>query len=71
VASLKKPTFLFHAEDDSNCPIADTRAFAEKLKAQGTDVKLVTAASGEHYDSMINEGIPAAIEWLRERKAVK
>ena len=71
LAALKKPVFLFHAEDDSNCPIADTRAFAEKLKTQGTDVKLVTAASGEHYDSMIDEGIPAAIEWLREKKAVK
>ncbi len=57
-----KPVFLFHAEDDSNCPIADTRAFAEKLKAQGTEVKLVTAATGDHYDSMIDEGIPAAIQ---------
>ncbi|MCI0360584.1 MAG: prolyl oligopeptidase family serine peptidase [Planctomycetaceae bacterium] len=70
-AALKRPVFLFHAEDDSNCPIADTRAFADKLKQQGADVKFVTAASGDHYDSMINEGIPAAIQWLRERKAIK
>jgi dipeptidyl aminopeptidase/acylaminoacyl peptidase len=72
VAKLKgRPVFLFHAEDDSNCPIADTRAFADKLKQEGADVKLVTAASGEHYDSMINEGIPAAIQWLRDRQAIK
>jgi dipeptidyl aminopeptidase/acylaminoacyl peptidase len=71
VAAIKKPVFLFHAEDDSNCPIADTRAFADKLKAQGTDVKLVTVATGDHYDSMIDEGIPAAIEWLRERQAIR
>jgi dienelactone hydrolase len=71
LAALKKPVFLFHAEDDSNCPIADTRAFADKLKQQGTNVKFVTAASGDHYDSMINEGIPAAIQWLRERQAIK
>jgi dienelactone hydrolase len=69
--ALKRPVFLFHAEDDTNSPIADTRAFAENLKRQGTDVKLVTVPSGDHYDSMINEGIPAAIQWLRDRQAIK
>jgi len=64
---LKCPTFLFHAEDDSNCPIAETREFSEQLKQQGADVTLVTVATGNHYDSMINEGIPAAIKWLREQ----
>jgi dipeptidyl aminopeptidase/acylaminoacyl peptidase len=68
---LKCPTFLFHAEDDSNCPIADTTAFAEKLKAQGTDVTYVKAKTGDHYESMINEGIPAGIEWLKQRGAIK
>ena len=71
LGSLKKPVFLFHAEDDSICPISGTRTFADKLKQQGSDVKFVTAAAGDHYDSMINEGIPAAIEWLRERQAIK
>jgi dipeptidyl aminopeptidase/acylaminoacyl peptidase len=70
-ASIKCPTFLFHAEDDGNCPIADTTAFAEQLKRQGTDVKYVTVASGDHYDSMINEGIPAGIQWLKDRGAIK
>jgi dienelactone hydrolase len=68
---LKCPTFLFHAEDDSNCPIAQTRKFAEELKEQGTDVTLVTVATGNHYNSMINEGIPAAIKWLRQRERMK
>ncbi|HZN36412.1 MAG TPA: prolyl oligopeptidase family serine peptidase [Pirellulaceae bacterium] len=71
VGSIKCPTFLFHAQDDSNCPIADTNAFADELKQKGTDVKYVTAASGDHYDSMINEGIPAGIQWLKERGAIK
>lgn len=70
-AKLKCPTFLFHDQDDSNCPIADTNAFAEQLKRQGTDVKYVTAATGDHYDSMIQEGIPAGIEWLKQRGAIK
>jgi dienelactone hydrolase len=67
VRRLKCATFLFHAEDDSNCPIAQTRKFAEELKQQGTDVTLVTADSGDHYDSMIEEGIPAALKWLSAR----
>ena len=70
IAALKRPTFLFHAEDDSNCPIADTRTFAERLKQQGTEVELVTVASGEHHDSMIDKGIPAAIQWLQARRAI-
>jgi dipeptidyl aminopeptidase/acylaminoacyl peptidase len=65
---LKCPTFLFHAEDDSTCPIAETRALADQLKQQGTDVTLETVKSGDHYESMIGEGIPAAIRWLSTKK---
>jgi dienelactone hydrolase len=65
---IKCPTFLFHAEDDSICQIDETRGFAQQLKQQGTDTTLVTVPRGEHYQSMIDEGIPAAIKWLGERK---
>jgi len=65
---LKCPTFLFHAEDDSNVPIAGSRKLAADLKEQGTDVTFVTAATGNHYQSMIDEGIPAAIKWLRQQE---
>ena len=64
-AQLKCPTFLFHAEDDATARSPRRDAFADELKQQGTDVKFVTVATGDHYDSMINEGIPAAIKWLR------
>jgi dipeptidyl aminopeptidase/acylaminoacyl peptidase len=67
ISRLKCPTLLFHAEDDTTCDIADTQKFADQLKAQGTDVTLVTVPTGEHYQSMIDEGIPAGIRWLRER----
>lgn len=65
---LKCQTFLFHAEDDSNCPIAETKQFADQLKQQGTDVTLVTVPTGDHYDSMIDQGIPSAIQWLNGRR---
>ena len=67
IARLKCATFLFHAEDDRNCPIGQTRKFAEELKQQGTDVTFVSVPTGDHYDSMIKEGIPAGIKWLDAR----
>jgi dienelactone hydrolase len=68
---LKCPTFLFHAEDDSNCSIDDTRAFYQQLNEQGTEVTFETAKTGDHYQSMIDEGIPAAIRWLRQQERKK
>jgi dienelactone hydrolase len=71
IARLKCPTFLFHAENDSNCPIGETRKFAEELKQQGTDVTFVSVPTGDHHYSMIKEGIPAGIKWLEGRTRKK
>jgi dienelactone hydrolase len=68
IERIKCPTLLFHAEDDSVVEIAQTRSFADKLTGQGTEVKLSTVPSGDHYDSMINQGIPGAIEWIKEKR---
>ena len=62
------PVFLFHANDDSNVPCDQSRAYAE---ARGERVKLVVVPSGDHYDSMTEAGIPAAIEWLKPLAGVK
>lgn len=66
-ASLKRPVFLFHAKDDSNVPFADTQRFADLLRANGTDVTLETVETGDHYDPMLTDGIPRAIEWVKSR----
>ena len=34
-------------------------------QAAHAQVKLLTVASGGHHDSMITQGIPAAIQWLK------
>lgn len=57
--------FLFHAEDDSVVPVHDTTGFANDLQRLNKDVTLVTVPRGDHYDSMIREGIPRAIQWLK------
>ncbi len=59
------PVFLFHAADDSNLPIAESRTFRDKLQAAGKNVTLVETPTGDHYDAMIQVGIPQAIEWLK------
>jgi dienelactone hydrolase len=62
---LRCPVFLFHAEDDRNVPISQCTDFAALLKKTNPKVTLVTTDSGDHYDSMIREGVPKGIEWFR------
>jgi hypothetical protein len=71
VAEFQCPVFLFHALDDGNVPASDSRTFAAALRSAGKQVTLRTVPFGDHYQSMIDKGIPQAIVWLqRERGAV-
>jgi dienelactone hydrolase len=63
-AHLRCPLFLFHAEDDSNVPIDISRRFAEKLRATNSQVTFCTVPRGDHYDSMVQYGIPGGLQWL-------
>ena len=65
-AHLKCPVFLFHARDDSNVSWTDTQTFASRVGSACTQPTTRFAGFGEHYDSMILQGIPRAIDWLRE-----
>lgn len=62
---LNCPFFLFHALDDSNVAPGQSTAAAQKIRGMGKKVTLVMVTSGDHYDSMIREGIPRAINWLK------
>ena len=66
---LQVPLFLFHAQDDGNISFTMSQAFANDLKAKGKPVTLDIVSTGNHYESMINEGIPHAIAWLNEQGA--
>lgn len=63
--SLKCPVFLFHAEGDTNAPFNESREFAERLTAQGTPCALASVPDGDHYNSMLKDGIPRGIAWLK------
>lgn len=64
---LTIPAFVFHAADDKNVPVADSRDFVASLKAKGSDITFREVPEGGHYDAMIVEGIPAGIEWMKRR----
>ena len=66
--SINCPVFVFHASDDSNVPYAESQQFVTNLKSAGKDAQMSEpAAFGDHYQPMIDEGIPRAIVWLRSR----
>lgn len=62
-----KPVFLFYAEDDSVITTTDVPALFAAMQPAHAASKLVAVPSGDHYDSMIEEGIPAAAAWLAQR----
>lgn len=64
-ASLKCPVFLFNAADDDVVPPGDMQSYAARLKATNKSVKTMTVPTGGHHDSMINQGIPAGIQFFR------
>lgn len=67
VESLKCPVFLFHAQGDSNSPFEESQRLAAMLAAQGTSCQLETISGGDHYESMLGEGIPRGIAWLKQQ----
>jgi dienelactone hydrolase len=66
VANFQCPVFLFHALDDGNVPAGDSSAFASLMKASAKQVTYRTVPFGNHYQSMIDAGIPQAIAWLQQ-----
>lgn len=61
---LKCPIFLFQAKDDSVAPYEDMQRFYERLVLHNKNVTYKIVDEGDHYYSMLYEGIPAGIEWI-------
>jgi len=64
--NMKCPVFLFQADDDKTVSPTQAMQYAEQLKRGKVDVTFETVMTGGHYDSMINEGVPRAIEWFKK-----
>ena len=65
--TLSCPLYLFGAEDDSNTPISGMREAFDRLEELEKVVTLDEVPTGNHYNSMIKQGIPQAIGWMKER----
>lgn len=66
--SLNKPVFLFHADDDSRVTLDENAVFWNKLRKTNKRVTFARVTTGEHYQSMIDRGIPLGIAWLNKIK---
>lgn len=63
---MHAPTFVFHARDDSNVPVETAESFCRNAVSKGKNVELSLTDRGEHYQSMIDAGIPRALKWLKD-----
>jgi dienelactone hydrolase len=65
VKKISVPVFLFHSEDDELVDSSMSEKFIDELKKSNVNVTFMLVKSGRHYSSMVNQGIPAAIVWLK------
>ena len=65
VDAFRCPVFLFHATDDDHVSTASAVAFRDALLAHHKAVEYVSVPSGGHYDSMLQQGVPKAIAWVK------
>ena len=65
IDAFQCPVFLFHAADDANVTTASVVAFKDALTAKHKTVEYVSVPAGGHYDSMLKQGVPKAIAWVK------
>ncbi len=63
------PVLLFHADDDENVETSDVVSYAAALQSAGKAFQLMRVSTGGHYQSMIDLGIPAGINFFESQGA--
>jgi len=63
-ALSQMPVFLFHGLDDENVSPRESEALFQAMTERDARTVHVTTR-GDHYQPMIDEGIPRAIAWLK------
>ncbi|WP_298861279.1 prolyl oligopeptidase family serine peptidase, partial [uncultured Gimesia sp.] len=67
IKDLKCPVFLFHSRGDQVTSFQNSYQFASQLTAQGTNVEFVAGDGSDHYQTMLDEGLPKGIEWIKKQ----
>ncbi|GIV03175.1 MAG: hypothetical protein KatS3mg015_2005 [Fimbriimonadales bacterium] len=62
---IRCPVFLFGSKQDEVVPLAELDHLNQTLRAAGVPVEYVLVDKGDHYGAMIEQGIPAGIQWLK------
>jgi len=65
-AAIHCPVYLFHADDDAEISTTDVTGFFKTLSQTNNGVTFEHVPSGGHYDSMIQQGIPRGIAWIKQ-----
>ena len=63
------PVYLFHADDDKMVPLDDNQAFEAAMRQAGKQITFQRVPTGDHYDSMIQQGIPGGIKFMEANGA--
>jgi dipeptidyl aminopeptidase/acylaminoacyl peptidase len=63
--TLNCPVMIFQAKDDSAQMVRENMQFHKDLLKVNKQTVLKLVENGGHFDSMVNEGIPAGIKWLK------
>lgn len=58
-----KPVFLFHSAEDDVVPITELDRLAVAMTPAHAASRIERVPTGDHYGSMIDQGLPLAIEW--------
>lgn len=69
VDQIRSPVMIFNARDDDVVAVADIDAYAQKAAQVHVTLNRVVVDRGGHYQSMIDQGIPAGIAWMRAHMA--
>lgn len=65
VAALRdKPVFVQHALNDKLVDVEQTERLMSALKPGHPASKMLIVPTGNHYDSMIRDGLPQGLSWL-------
>jgi dienelactone hydrolase len=64
VGRLNCAVRIFHSEGDSRVPVSQARDFFAQLPGQAQPRELHIVPGGDHYNSMVQQGLPAGVEWL-------
>jgi pimeloyl-ACP methyl ester carboxylesterase len=61
---ITSPVFIYQARDDRVIDPAGTTEFVEKLRVSNPSVTFLLEPEGGHYQGMLDQGIPAGIQWI-------